>query len=101
MMKPLAPFAVRGLIWYQGERNARYMSGVPEVTEANWFHKVSGMKEYGDILSAWVKRYRKEWHKEGMHFMDARITTQSVETSAYKCYQYHRFRRFKEYSSKG
>ncbi|WP_405563386.1 sialate O-acetylesterase [Polaribacter sp. Asnod6-C07] len=69
MMKPLAPFAVRGLVWYQGERNARYLSGVPEVTEANWFHKVSGMKEYGDILNAWIKRYRKEWDKENMHFM--------------------------------
>ena len=69
MMKPLAPFAVRGLVWYQGERNARYMSGVPDVTEANWFHKVSGMKEYGDVLSSWVNRYRKEWNKEDMHFM--------------------------------
>lgn len=69
MMKPLAPFAVRGLVWYQGERNTRYLSGVPEVTEANWFHKVSGMKEYGDILSAWVNRYRKEWQKKDMHFM--------------------------------
>ena len=69
MMKPLAPFAVRGLVWYQGERNTRYVSGVPEVTGANWFHKVSGMKEYDDILSAWVERYRKEWHKDDMYFM--------------------------------
>ncbi|WP_216362698.1 alpha/beta hydrolase fold domain-containing protein [Formosa algae] len=69
MMKPLAPFAVRGLVWYQGERNTRYFSGVPEVTEANWFHKVSGMKEYGEVLSGWVKQYRKVWHKDDMHFM--------------------------------
>ena len=69
MMKPLIPFAVRGLVWYQGERNSRYISGVPEVTEANWYHKVSGMKEYGDVLNSWVQNYRKEWNKEDMHFM--------------------------------
>lgn len=69
MMKPLAPFAVRGLVWYQGERNTRYKSGMPKVTEANWFHKVSGMKDYADVLNAWVLRYRKEWNKEDMHFM--------------------------------
>lgn len=69
MMKPLAPVAVRGLVWYQGERNSRYISGVPEVTEANWFHRVAGMKEYGEILKAWVKNYRKKWQKDDMYFM--------------------------------
>ncbi|MBU2950387.1 alpha/beta hydrolase fold domain-containing protein [Tamlana agarivorans] len=69
MMKPLAPYAVRGLVWYQGERNTRYISGVPEVTKANWFHKVSGMKEYGGILSAWIEEYRKVWQNDAMEFM--------------------------------
>ncbi|MDO6597948.1 sialate O-acetylesterase [Oceanihabitans sp. 2_MG-2023] len=69
MMKPLMPYAVRGLVWYQGERNTRYLSGVPTVTEANWFHRVAGMKEYGEILKVWVKNYRKKWHKDDMHFM--------------------------------
>ena len=68
MMKPLTPYACQGLVWYQGERNTRYLSGVPEVTEANWFHKVSGMKEYGDILKLWIENYRKQWLNENMHF---------------------------------
>ena len=68
MMKPLAPFACRGLVWYQGERNARYISGVPEVNENTWFHRVIGMKEYGDVLKEWIKRYRKEWKNNKMHF---------------------------------
>ena len=68
MMKPLAPFACRGLVWYQGERNARYLTGVPEVTNANWFHKVVGIKEYGEVLKLWIERYRKEWKNEKMHF---------------------------------
>ncbi|AWW32723.1 sialate O-acetylesterase [Echinicola strongylocentroti] len=69
MMHPLAPFACRGLLWYQGERNTRYMSGMPEVNSSNWFHRVAGIKEYGGILGQWIKRYRKEWDKEDMHFM--------------------------------
>ncbi|UMB54590.1 sialate O-acetylesterase [Lutibacter sp. A64] len=68
MIKPLAPYACRGLVWYQGERNARYLSGVPEVSEANWFHRVIGMKEYGDVLKLWIERYRKEWQNDKMHF---------------------------------
>ncbi|WP_198680012.1 sialate O-acetylesterase [Aureibaculum luteum] len=68
MIKPLAPYACRGLVWYQGERNTRYLSGVPEVTEKNWFHNVIGMKEYGTVLKLWIERYRKEWHNDNMHF---------------------------------
>ena len=68
MMKPLAPYACRGLVWYQGERNTRYYSGVPMVNEDNWYHRVIGMKEYGDVLQSWVKRYRKEWKNNKMYF---------------------------------
>lgn len=68
MMKPLAPYATRGLVWYQGERNTRYISGVPEVNDENWFHRVAGIKEYGEVLKLWIKRYRKEWKNENMHF---------------------------------
>jgi len=69
MMKPLAPYASRGLVWYQGERNTRYLSGMPPVTEENWFHRVAGMKEYGDALSQWILRYRQEWQNKEMNFM--------------------------------
>ncbi|WP_245942287.1 sialate O-acetylesterase [Algoriphagus chordae] len=69
MIKPLAPFAIRGLVWYQGERNTRYLSGVPAVTEENWFHRVAGMKEYGSILKDWMLRYRKEWQNDEMNLL--------------------------------
>ena len=68
MMKPLAPYACRGLVWYQGERNTRYFSGVPDVMEDNWYHRVIGMHEYGDVLKSWIGRYRKEWKNNKMHF---------------------------------
>lgn len=69
MMKPLAPYAVRGLVWYQGERNTRYLSGMPAFTKDKWFHRVAGMQDYGAMLKAWIERYRAEWQKEDMHFM--------------------------------
>lgn len=66
MTKPLAPFADRGLVWYQGERNTRYLSGVPA---ENWFHRVAGMMEYGSILKEWMLRYREEWQNDEMNLL--------------------------------
>ncbi|MCB4798826.1 sialate O-acetylesterase [Neotamlana laminarinivorans] len=68
MMHPLIPFACRGLVWYQGERNTRYISGVPTVNETNWFHRVIGMQEYSDVLQQWILNYRKKWQNDTMHF---------------------------------
>lgn len=69
MMHPLMPFACRGLVWYQGERNTRYVSGMPEVNESNWFHRVCGMKDYDEVLKKWILTYQKRWNNDGMHFM--------------------------------
>jgi sialate O-acetylesterase len=69
MMHPLIPFACRGLVWYQGERNTRYMSGLPKVDENNWFHRVCGMKDYDEALKKWILTYRRQWNDDDMHFM--------------------------------
>ncbi|MDF9799252.1 sialate O-acetylesterase [Catalinimonas alkaloidigena] len=69
IMHPLVPFACRGLVWYQGERHTRYLAGMPEVDESNWFHRVSGMKEYGEVLKEWMLHYRKQWQNDEMNFM--------------------------------
>lgn len=69
MMHPLIPFACRGLLWYQGERNTRYISGMPEVNENNWFHRVCGMKDYDEVLKEWILDYRQQWQDDKMHFM--------------------------------
>lgn len=66
MMKPLAPFACRGLVWYQGERNTQSMHGMPA---SPWFHRNSGMLLYGQILTKWIERYRLEWEQPEMEFM--------------------------------
>jgi sialate O-acetylesterase len=66
MMKPLAPFACRGLVWYQGERNTRYMTGMPD---SPWYHRVASIQNYDETLKAWVQRYRKEWNRDDMQFL--------------------------------
>ena len=54
MMHPLAPYACRGLVWYQGESNT-------ETIEA--------MQQYGVTLPLWVTRYRGVWQNNQMHFL--------------------------------
>ena len=66
MMKPLAPYACRGLVWYQGERNSRFISGMPE---SPWYYRVAGIQEYDETLKAWIQRYRQEWERDDMHFL--------------------------------
>ena len=51
MMHPVAPFAARGLVWYQGEANA----SKPDL--------------YAKSLPAWVKRLRKQWGRDDFHFL--------------------------------
>ncbi len=66
MMKPLAPYACRGLVWYQGERNAQSMQGM---LKDPWWSRNSGMLRYGDVLSQWMLRYRQEWEREDFQFL--------------------------------
>ncbi|MDP4611148.1 MAG: sialate O-acetylesterase [Opitutales bacterium] len=67
MMHPLAPFACRGLVWYQGERNTQSMHGL---VEAPFYSRNnSGMLKYGDTLKQWITRYRQEWENDAMHFL--------------------------------
>ncbi|MDQ8208411.1 sialate O-acetylesterase [Coraliomargarita sp. SDUM461003] len=66
MMAPLAPFASRGLVWYQGERNTQSMHGM---VETPWFSYNSGMLKYGDALKEWMLRYRQEWGRDDFQFL--------------------------------
>jgi sialate O-acetylesterase len=48
MIYPIRPFAIRGMIWYQGERNAK---NVPQALH------------YRVQLARMIKYYRSSWHK--------------------------------------
>lgn len=66
MMKPLIPYACRGLIWYQGERNTGAIDGMPEDP---WTARVSGMLLYRKVLTQWIQCYRQEWEQSKLHFL--------------------------------
>lgn len=66
MMKPLVPYACRGLVWYQGERNTQSMFGM---LEEPWYSRNSGMLKYGEVLKQWIVRYRKLWNRDDLHFL--------------------------------
>ena len=66
MIHPLAPYACRGLVWYQGERNTQSMFGM---TKQPWYSRNSGMLKYGATLQHWILRYRKQWGNDAMHFL--------------------------------
>ena len=66
MISPLAPFACRGLVWYQGERNTQSMAGM--ATDP-WYGRHSGILRYGDTLKKWIGRYRAEWKRNDMEFL--------------------------------
>lgn len=51
MIHPLAPYAIRGALWYQGEADAGY-----------W-------KAYTELLPAMVKAWRDEWHQQEFPFL--------------------------------
>ena len=66
MIHPLIPYACRGLVWYQGERNTQSMHPLKEGT---WYQRHSGMLKYGDTLKAWMHQYRKEWKRDDFQFL--------------------------------
>ena len=66
MMHPLAPYACRGLVWYQGERNTQSMFGM---IKSPWWARNSGMLRYGEVLQKWMQRYRQAWNREDFHFL--------------------------------
>lgn len=66
MIHPLIPYACKGIVWYQGERNTQSMFG--ELRKPFYKHN-SGMLKYEETLKEWVKRYRKGWQNEEMEFL--------------------------------
>ena len=51
MFAPIVPYAVRGVLWYQGEAN------------------VSGYREYGPLLHAMLADWRRAWGEPALDFL--------------------------------
>jgi sialate O-acetylesterase len=57
MIQPLAPFAIRGVLWYQGESNCMIHDGM----------------RYADKMQALVEGWRKEWNDKSLPFYSVLI----------------------------
>jgi sialate O-acetylesterase len=66
MIHPLAPYACRGLVWYQGERNAANLDTLPKEP---WYRRSIPALMYGEALKLWMQRYRQQWGREDFYFM--------------------------------
>ena len=65
MIHPLAPYACRGVVWYQGERNTAPRIG----PKTPWLERNATMRTYGTALKSWIQRYRKLWSRDDLHFL--------------------------------
>lgn len=54
MIEPVAPYRIRGMIWYQGEANARS----PEMG-----------RDYAPLLTALIESWRAEWRRPDLPFL--------------------------------
>ncbi|MRI01300.1 sialate O-acetylesterase [Kriegella sp. EG-1] len=54
MLNPIIPISCRGLVWYQGEANAK---------------SIEAMQQYGVTLPLWVKYLRKLWNSKEFQFL--------------------------------
>jgi len=54
MMYPVIPYAARGIVWYQGEANAK---------------SVEDMQQYAESLQQWCKKMRSLWGRDDLHLL--------------------------------
>ncbi|MCU7552233.1 sialate O-acetylesterase [Chitinophagaceae bacterium LB-8] len=57
MIQPLAPFAIRGFLWYQGESNCLINDGI----------------RYADKMQALIEGWRKQWGNDNLPFYSVQI----------------------------
>lgn len=74
-VKPLLPFPIKGVLWYQGESNSLEKARV---------------EEYKDLLHLLISDYRKGWKQPDMPFYWVQLS--SIDTSHYKSQFWPQFR---------
>ena len=58
MMHPIIPYAVRGIVWYQGEANSK---------------TIQNELQYAESLKLWVKNLRSLWKQKEFYFLDVML----------------------------
>lgn len=74
-VKPLLPFPVKGVLWYQGESNSLERERV---------------EEYKDLLHLLIRDYRAKWKQPTLPFYWVQLS--SIDTVNYKSHYWPQFR---------
>lgn len=74
-VKPLLPFPIKGVLWYQGESNSLEQERV---------------EEYKDLLHLLINDYRKGWKQPSMPFYWVQLS--SIDTAHYQSQFWPQFR---------
>ncbi|RYZ58422.1 MAG: sialate O-acetylesterase, partial [Chitinophagaceae bacterium] len=74
-VKPLLPFPIKGVLWYQGESNSL---------------EAARVEEYGDLLHLLINDYRQGWKNPAMPFYWVQLS--SIDTTHYKSQYWPQFR---------
>jgi sialate O-acetylesterase len=63
MIHPLIPFAIKGVVWYQGENNAH------SPRDDRKMHDIDGPTEYRTLLPAMITDWRDRWGQGNFPFL--------------------------------
>ena len=74
----LAPFAIRGVLWYQGESNALSHIGEPGVTNPQW-----RIDQHETLFPLLVKDWRKQWGQGDFPFLVCQLSSLNQATREY------------------
>lgn len=81
----LLPYAIKGVIWYQGESNALSHIGEPGVSEPAW-----RVKQHETLFPALVKDWRAQWGQGAFPFLVCQLS--SIGETSYDSHFWPEFR---------
>lgn len=81
----LAPFPIRGVLWYQGESNALSHRGESGVANPQW-----RVEQHVKIFPVLVSDWRKAWRQEAMPFLVCQLS--SIGEKSYHAHFWPEFR---------
>lgn len=81
----LLPYAIRGVVWYQGESNALSHIGEPGVSDPAW-----RVRQHGTLFPALVKDWRAQWGQGDFPFLICQLS--SIGETSYDSHFWPEFR---------
>jgi sialate O-acetylesterase len=78
MIRPLIPFAIKGVLWYQGESNAGWFftPNRPEQWPLSPFYGINRGRQYRVLFPALIRDWRKQWGQD-FPFLYAQLPNQT------------------------